>query len=328
MAKENNQAERKPHPFQLLDGSVTTYGFRVLVDGVDTSQFERNPIMFYRHNDYELPIGTWSNIRKENGKLLADANFDYDDPDQEVQRIIGKVERGILKMGSVGLVDNEWSDDSIYQIEGQTLPTLVKSRLREASIVPIGGNHNSMKLYDNVGTVVDLSDEIKLSDFIKPNKQKSKMNKNLLTALKLSDDATPEQIETAVNLLLSDNKTLKEANATLLTDKETLQTEKDNLQAKVDAIALKDKEEKQALFDTELQAAFKDGRLDNDKDGKTKKDWQKLFDLDQETTMSNLKTLPKRQPISQKLGDDNTVEGNAFAERQKEIEERKKSRGK
>lgn len=105
MAKE--QKERKPITFILLDGSVTTYGFRILVEGVDTSQFERNPVMFYHHKDYNLLIGTWFDIRKENGNLLANANFDYDDPDPEVQRIIGKVECGIIKMASVSLRDPE-----------------------------------------------------------------------------------------------------------------------------------------------------------------------------------------------------------------------------
>lgn len=168
MAKE--QKERKPITFILLDGSVTTYGFRVLVEGVDTSQFERNPVMFYHHKDYNLPIGTWSDIRKENGNLLADANFDYDDPDPEVQRIIGKVERGIIKMASVSLRDPEASSEDSYKIEGQTLPTIVKSRLREASIVAIGGNHNALTLYDQTDSPIDLSSDIKLADFFDSRK--------------------------------------------------------------------------------------------------------------------------------------------------------------
>lgn len=175
MVKEDSK--QKPVTFILLDGSVTTFGFRVLVDGVDTSQFERNPVMLYGHNDHSLPIGSWLNIRKENDRLLADANFDYDDPDPEVQRIIGKVERGIIKMASVGLRDPEMSTDEKYIVSGQTLPTVVKSSLREASIIPIGANNNAMKLYDHAGSLIDLSNEIKLMDFFNCSKGSNRVNR-------------------------------------------------------------------------------------------------------------------------------------------------------
>lgn len=166
--------KRTPITFILSDESVNVYGFRTLVDGIDVTQFERNPVMLYNHNDREMPIGTWLNLRKENRKLLADANFDYDDPDPEVQRVIGKVERGIIKMVSVGLCDVELSDDYKYRIEGQTLPTVIKSRLRESSIVTFGANHNAIKLYDRTGTLINLSDELKLADFFGFPKQGGK----------------------------------------------------------------------------------------------------------------------------------------------------------
>ena len=67
--------------------------------------------------------------------------LDYEDEDPEVQRIIGKIERNIIKMASVGLREGEWSDDPAYKLEGQELPTVVKFLLREASIMPIGGNY-------------------------------------------------------------------------------------------------------------------------------------------------------------------------------------------
>jgi Caudovirus prohead protease. len=171
MRKE--EEEKQVKTFILLDGSVTTLGFRVLVEGVDTTQFERNPVMFYSHKDYNLPIGTWFNIRKENGQLLADANFDYEDTDTEVQRIIGKVERGIIKMSSVGLRDPEISADDSCKIEGQILPTIIKSRLREASIVAIGANNNALMLYDHAGALIDLSNDVKLSDFFNCRKEES-----------------------------------------------------------------------------------------------------------------------------------------------------------
>ena len=56
-----------PITFILLDGSTTTKDVCVSVDGVDTTQFEKNPVMFYQHNDWNMPVGKWENVRKENG---------------------------------------------------------------------------------------------------------------------------------------------------------------------------------------------------------------------------------------------------------------------
>lgn len=323
MAKDN---QKEAITFILLDESILVNGLRVLVSGVDVSQFKRNAVMFYYHADSQLPIGRWVNIRKEKGQLLADAEFDYDDPNEEVQRIIGKVERGFLRMASVDLRDLELSDNAKYLIEGQSEPTVIKSRVREASIVPIGGNHNAFRLYDDSGHEVDPSDTLKLSDLIKTHKQNLNMNKEVLTALKLNDGATAEEIETAVKLILADNKTLKETNATLTETNTTVTADRDALKTELDAIKLADHEAAKALFETELQEAFKDARLDNDAEGKTKARWIKLFDLDAGATLESLQNLPKRQSAAQRLSDGTSTDGGAFANRQKELVEKSKAR--
>lgn len=281
MAKE--QQAKKPITFILLDGSITTYGFRVLPEGVDLSQFERNPIMFYFHKDYMLPIGTWENIRRENGQILADAVLDYDDDDKEVQRIIGKIERGILKMASVGLRDAEWSDDDIYKLVKQARPTAIKSILREASIVPIGGNNNAFRLYDSDDTVVDLSDEIKLADFIKPYKQEIQMNKELLTVLNLADNANDAAVIGAIVALKDSNRLQGEANVLL--------------QTKIDALELADKTAKKTEAETLVAKAVQDGRINDDAEKTTSKAWVKLFDNDHEGTKRILASLPARQSV-------------------------------
>jgi len=284
MAKQAK--DRKPKTFVLLDGSVTTYGFRVLVDGVDTTQFERNPVMFYEHADYKLPIGTWSNIRKENGKLLADANFDHDDPDIETQRIIGKVERDIIKMSSVGLREPVWSSDEVHQIEGQTLPTAVTSRLREASITAIGGNHNALRLYDKEDVEIDLNDEVKLSDFINPYKQTSKMNEELLKLLNLSDKADEKAVVAAI-------VALKDSNEALVKDKEDLTKEKEALQEELSKMELDDKEGKKAKFIADVEQAAKDGRIN----AGGKDHLVSLYDSNPDGATAYLNSIPKRQSV-------------------------------
>jgi len=315
---------KKPIPFILLDGSQTTKDVRVLVSGVDTTQFERNPVMFYRHNDYELPIGTWTNIRKENNVLLADAVFDYEDTDKEVQRIIGKVERGIIKMASCGLVDLEVVDDPVYRVQGETDYTVVKCRLREASILPIGGNHNALRLFDKEGNEIDLSDGpgLKLSDFIVKPKIENNMYKNYLSKLNLADTATEAEFYAKVDLLLADKvKVDGELTAEKLkvTAAETAKTE---LQTKIDAIELADKTAKKTAFDTELTLALADGRLTEKADGSVKASMLQLFDLNPESSMTMLKGLTPHKSASLELGDGGNPTGEtAFQKRKREIDE-------
>ena len=290
MAKNTEEKEeRKPIPFVLLDETVTTYGFRVLLSGVDTTQFERNPVMFYRHNDYSLPIGTWSNIRKEKGQLLADANFDYDDPDLEVQRIIGKVERGIIKMSSIGLRDPEASFDEAYKVEGQVGATIIRSRAREASIVPIGANNNAfaIRLYDREDYEIDLSDEIKLSDFLTPKVIKKTMNEELLKLLNLSDGAGESDVLTAVKALNQEKIELA--------DKLREIEEKEKAHQSTEAIRLVD-------------AGITSGKINNDSEGNTRKKWLELFDADFAGTKNLLASIPERKSVKEQI--DMSSQGN------------------
>ena len=80
--------------FILHDESVNSYGFRMLTDGVILDDFKKNPVMFYNHDDREMPIGRWEKIRIEDGKILAEANFDQGDP--RAKEIARKVEEGGL----------------------------------------------------------------------------------------------------------------------------------------------------------------------------------------------------------------------------------------
>lgn len=323
--------KKSPIPFILLDGSQTTKDVRVLVSGVDTTQFERNPVMFYRHNDYELPIGTWTNVRKENNVLLADAVFDYEDEDKEVQRIIGKVERGIIKMASCGLVDLEVTDDPIYRVQGETDYTVVRSRLREASILPIGGNHNALRLFDKEGNEIDLSDGpgLKLSDFILKPKIEI-MYKKYLTQLNLADTATEAEFYAKVELLLAD-KIGQDAKVLELTDKVTAaETAKTELQGKLEAIETAKKVAIKTAFELELADAFKDGRLSEKPEGEkltpVKDRMLNLFDKDPESAMLLVKDLPKHKSAID-LSDVTSTDGEtAWAKRQREIEEANKKK--
>ena len=314
---------RKPIPFVLLDESETTYGVSVKIDGVSTTQFEKNPVMFYLHNDWNMPVGKWENLRKENGQLLADAVFDYDDEDKEVRRMIKKVETGFIKMASCGLVDLDGIRDPE---DPDNKIVIVSCRLREASIVPIGGNHNAMRLYDKDGKLIEMSDpkdQIKLADFIQQPKIKIQMKKETLDILQLDDKATNEQIEIAV-IKLNDEK--KQA----LADKTKADADLKEAKDKLDALELAEKTAKSAEAIQLVDAAIKDGRLSEKEDGTVKKAWLGLFDTNHDNAKAMLEGLPKRVSPSRslELGDGGDgkpeVKESEWDKRQKEIKEGKK----
>lgn len=133
--------------FILHDESLNSKGFRMLTAGANLTEFRKNPVMLLMHDDYNMPIGRWENIRVEGTKILAEPVFDEKDP--RAIEVMEKVNRGFIRMASIGSWQpEEISDDPIYKMPGQLLPTVMRWTVREASIVTIGSNHNAIVFYD------------------------------------------------------------------------------------------------------------------------------------------------------------------------------------
>ena len=127
--------------FVVSDESVNSYGMVTLTDGIDTSRFEQNPVMFYMHERATI-VGRWENIRKEDDKLLADAVFDDTTPIGK--QVKDQVEKGFLRAASIG----------IEIVERKTIKgvdTVTKCILNEISIVDVPANENALKLYRRNG---------------------------------------------------------------------------------------------------------------------------------------------------------------------------------
>ena len=147
------------HTFLVSDESDNSHGFKVLTEGIDITQFEKNPIMLYMHERPTI-IGMWKNLRKEDGKLYADAVFDTES--EKGGEVARQVEKGFLRGASIGIT---------YQKEYLKNGVLEKCRLFEISIVDIGSNPNALKLYDDTETV-----ELYFKDIIAQNIIAEKLN--------------------------------------------------------------------------------------------------------------------------------------------------------
>src|ERR1043166_2945173 len=89
--------------FVLSDDTVDRMGDIVKADGWVLSNFKKNPIALFGHNS-SFPIGTWSNIRIEGGKLIARLNLAARGTSARLDELISLVEQGILKAVSVGFI--------------------------------------------------------------------------------------------------------------------------------------------------------------------------------------------------------------------------------
>lgn len=276
-----------PITFILHDDSVNTYKFRMLTAGANLDEFRRNPVMFLHHNDYDLPIGRWENIRVEGSQILADAVFD--ELDDQAMKVKGKVDRGFIRMASIGAwAPEEKTEDPAMMLPGQTGPTVTKWTVREASIVAIGANHNALRMYNrSTGELIDLSDTdavLRLMDdlSIKKNDNMS----TLKTILNLQDNASDADIETAVQNLQQENESLKQTNATLEDENKRLKDEADKAETqrkemqKTEAVKLVD-------------AAVRDGRLD----ASGKDAFIALFGTDFERAKATLNAIPKVKSV-------------------------------
>lgn len=185
----------KEKTFVVSDQSLNTYGFRVLTDGIDTASFEQNPTMLYNHQDDRV-IGLWSNVRKEGERLLADPEFDMEDP--YAAGIAGKVARHVLRAASVGLRilsgrNVKDGDKEVFEV--------TKSELREISVVSIPANKSALRLYDANNKEITAAEAIALLDSrsITNQPKNNKMElKDLLKLLGLADTATTNEVNAVV----------------------------------------------------------------------------------------------------------------------------------
>lgn len=129
--------------FVLSDESRNSYGFVVKTAGIDTTQFQRNPVMLYMHDRESGVVGRWENIRVEGAQLLADAVFD--ESTELGAKVKKQVDNGFLRCASIGI--EEITQETLNGVE-----TVVKCRLIEASIVDIPSNSNAVKLFRPSGS--------------------------------------------------------------------------------------------------------------------------------------------------------------------------------
>ena len=203
---------------RISNDSLNSYGFRVLTSGLDVAQYNRNPVLLYMHERGNV-VGYVNDLKVENGEVTGELMFDC--ASELSQRCEKQFEFGSLRMVSAGLEILETSEDASMLVQGQTHPTITKSKLFEVSIADVGANDDAIVLQRN-GKIITLGRDgnCDLPLLNNNNKQKTKEMENKTIALNLGLPETATEAE--ISAKIAELNAVKEQNASLLQEKEKL----------------------------------------------------------------------------------------------------------
>ena len=226
---------------RISNESLNSYGTRVLTAGMNVDQYNRNPVLLYMHQRGQV-IGCVKDLRVEGDEVTGELVFD--EATELSQRCKKQYEFGSLKMVSVGIDILELSEDPKLLVQGQTSPTIAKSKLFEVSLVDIGANDDAIVLQKD-GKRIELGKdggvELPLLHNINNNQKTKTMDQEKLALqLGLPKDADEAIIIAKLTKLQADNA-----------EAETLRQERDTLRA--------------ARIETLVNAAIAEKKIGEDK---------------------------------------------------------------
>lgn len=271
-------------------------GFRVRTAGIDLSGYLENPIMLLMHQrpkglntDEVGVIGNFINLAFEADKLMGTPAFDDTDP--FAIKLFNKVENGTMRMVSPGLLPILFAKDAQGEI------WLEKSKLIEISLADIGSNSKALAvaLYNENEELITLSLE-EITNNLKPETDMKliQLNADVLPMLKLAAEATAEEVQAAIEGLVT--LATENANAVQIKDAEivTLTAEAADFKAKFEAGV---KLASEAKINALVELAFNENRIVK---GDIPK-WVKLASSDYDGTKEVLETMPKSETVASQM---------------------------
>lgn len=195
---------------RITNDSLNSYGTRVLTAGMNVEQYQRNPVLLYMHERGNV-IGYVKDLKVEDGEVTGKLMFD--EASELSVRCKKQYEFGSLKMVSAGLDILETSEDPELLVQGQTRPTVTKSKLFEVSLVDVGSNDDAIVLQKDGKKITLGKDSECPLPLLNNNNQNQKQMEQKMVAMQLGLPATATEAE--INAKLDELKTAKEENERL-----------------------------------------------------------------------------------------------------------------
>jgi HK97 family phage prohead protease/HK97 family phage major capsid protein len=140
----------EPHgwDFCMSDESVDRMGDIISADGWQLESFVKNPIALFNHNP-SAPIGTWRNLRVEDGALRGQLVPAPEGTSARIDEIRKLVDAKILRAVSVGFKSLE--DEPLDKKNPWGGLRFIKQELVECSLVAVPANPNALAVIKSLG---------------------------------------------------------------------------------------------------------------------------------------------------------------------------------
>lgn len=200
------------YDFIINTENVNEFYYRVLTDGIDSTQYMRNPVVLFMHErEFQKKddkkgtavIGRCIKLFKKGNDLVATIEFDM--ADEFAASIAGKVERGYIRMASMYADVKATTTDPDLVLPGQLYETVTKCKLVEISIVDIGGNDGAIRLSRD-------GSELKLQKINLENKNNMSLTTIALALALSADSGEATVLKEVQELKLAKEKSDKKAN--------------------------------------------------------------------------------------------------------------------
>lgn len=125
----------------VSNSGIDRHGESIEMEGIDTAQVKRNPVVLWAHDYSSLPIGSIMNIWKEGKNLMARlqlATETYDFAETVYKMIVS----GFINAVSIGGIVKEWNED--YSV-------IKKMEMIELSVVPVGAHPDALVTSKSIG---------------------------------------------------------------------------------------------------------------------------------------------------------------------------------
>lgn len=140
--KVAGDAAERSLDFVISTDTVDRMGDTVAVDGWKLDNFRKNPVVLFAHDSSVMPVAKASDIRIEDGKLKARAEFMPKDISGFADAVFRAVKGGFLNATSVGFAPIKYNfvDDPQRRFGID----FIEQELLEFSIVPVPANPEAL----------------------------------------------------------------------------------------------------------------------------------------------------------------------------------------
>ena len=169
-ARQPKESEDWIITFRTSTAGKDRHGTKIRTDGIDTKNYEKNPIFCWAHDAYggwfstpdiENTIGRCVDIRKESSGMEQDIEFASEAVNPKAERALRMVLGKFLRATSIGFIPRQ----VVVEMEDEkNVPVIVKSELLEASLVPIPSNPDALKMLREMAGLSETMSFFKLGE--------------------------------------------------------------------------------------------------------------------------------------------------------------------